>query len=448
MGDIAIDEKQLQADVDEVRGRITDTKDLYKWVCALLFFRYGITPTTNRLYQLVRKGSMGTVTTALSTFWQDLREKSRIQIDHPGVPEPLKAATGDFLQALWEKANQEAKAQFDAATTEAREKVAEAQKAAQAADAALGDLRVEMKVLAGRIEAAEAEKAALTMALEDERRTHGATGASLEASRTEVAALRQDLSEARRDFAAELEKARAAIRLAEERLETAERKALAEIERERTARQQADEASQQLRAELAKAEQAANTRIQAQATEVGELNGRLKAAEAEQSRRETELSALRSSAADWESKAARAEGSVAGLQERLVVAYGELERDPIERALELTRTLMKDYLKTLSEWKANDTEQLVLLGIRDPKLVKTWAAGEQIITPVSYERVVQVLGIRKRLAELNLTPRSADWVRGAQEGQPFKGKTPMDLMLHDGLREVGEYLEDSIRARA
>ncbi len=33
---------------------------LYREVCGLLFFRYGVTPTANKLYSLVRKGSMGT----------------------------------------------------------------------------------------------------------------------------------------------------------------------------------------------------------------------------------------------------------------------------------------------------------------------------------------------------------------------------------------------------
>ncbi|MFD2274300.1 DNA-binding protein [Undibacterium arcticum] len=53
----------------------TQTQDLYREVCVLLFFRYGMTPTANKLYQLVRKGSMTAPAEALNKFWEDLREK-------------------------------------------------------------------------------------------------------------------------------------------------------------------------------------------------------------------------------------------------------------------------------------------------------------------------------------------------------------------------------------
>ncbi|MDX6008018.1 hypothetical protein [Cupriavidus necator] len=41
----------------ELRGRFSETRALYREVCGLLFFRYGVTPTANKLYSLVRKGS-------------------------------------------------------------------------------------------------------------------------------------------------------------------------------------------------------------------------------------------------------------------------------------------------------------------------------------------------------------------------------------------------------
>jgi DNA repair exonuclease SbcCD ATPase subunit len=440
MADTVIDEKALQADVDEVKGRITDTKDLYKWVCALLFFRYGITPTTNRLYQLVRKGSMGTVTTALSTFWQDLREKSRIQIDHPGVPDNLKGAAGDLIQALWGKANVEAKTQFEAATAEANAKVAAAENALREAQSMVQALQSEVSVFRSRVDTAIAEKAAVVTTLEDERRAHSATKASLDAARTEAASLRQDLADARRDFASELEKARAAIGLAEERLEAAERRALAEIDRERTARAEADKLAQRLRADLAAAEQAANARIQALATENGELVGRLKAADADQVRRAQEMAQLRTAATDWESKAAHAEGRLVTMTERI----NELNlRDPIERAQDVTNATMKDFLKIVAEWKLDNTEQLVLLDARDPKRVKAWASGEQIMTSSSYQRVVLLRQIQRNLDIFQSGRLDSDWLRRPNASEAFKGKSAMDLMLHGQLSVVRDYLASS-----
>ena len=44
---------EIAAEIDRLRGEFPKTQDLYREVCVLLFFRYGITPTTNRLYQLV-----------------------------------------------------------------------------------------------------------------------------------------------------------------------------------------------------------------------------------------------------------------------------------------------------------------------------------------------------------------------------------------------------------
>ncbi|WP_404303320.1 DNA-binding protein [Alicycliphilus denitrificans] len=70
----------------------------------LLFFRHGITPTANKLYQLVRKGSMSAPAEALTKFWETLREKSRIRIEHPDLPEPLREAAGEMVGALWQRA--------------------------------------------------------------------------------------------------------------------------------------------------------------------------------------------------------------------------------------------------------------------------------------------------------------------------------------------------------
>src|SRR5258708_13494976 len=63
------DEARLAAEIDRLKVQFPKTRELYREVCALLFFRHGITPTANRLYQLVRRGSMGTPTPVLGGFW-------------------------------------------------------------------------------------------------------------------------------------------------------------------------------------------------------------------------------------------------------------------------------------------------------------------------------------------------------------------------------------------
>lgn len=119
-------DNQLQAEIDALRAANPDTQDLYREVCVLLFFRYGITPTANKLYQLVRKGSMNAPAEALSRFWSTLREKSRVRIEHPDIPEPLRDAAGEVVAALWRQAQAAATADLAAAREEARQAAVDA----------------------------------------------------------------------------------------------------------------------------------------------------------------------------------------------------------------------------------------------------------------------------------------------------------------------------------
>lgn len=104
MNKYEIMENQIQEEVETLREQFSHTRDLYREVCALLFFRYGITPTTNKLYRFVRKGSMSVPTEALSNFWKELREKSNTRIEHPDLPEDLGNMAGEVMVQIWSKA--------------------------------------------------------------------------------------------------------------------------------------------------------------------------------------------------------------------------------------------------------------------------------------------------------------------------------------------------------
>jgi DNA repair exonuclease SbcCD ATPase subunit len=97
-------ENQIQEEVARLRAQFSQTRDLYREVCALLFFRYGITPTTNKLYQFVRKGSMSVPTEVLSDFWKELREKGMVQIMQPDLPDDLCDMAGKVMSTIWTKA--------------------------------------------------------------------------------------------------------------------------------------------------------------------------------------------------------------------------------------------------------------------------------------------------------------------------------------------------------
>src|SRR5579864_9847356 len=126
MSDVQPDEVRVATEIDRLKAEFPKTRELYREVCALLFFRFGITPTADRLYQLVRRGSMGTPTAVLGEFWAELREKSRVRIEHPDLPADLAAAAGDLVAALWARAIASAEATLDALRGEVEAQRAEA----------------------------------------------------------------------------------------------------------------------------------------------------------------------------------------------------------------------------------------------------------------------------------------------------------------------------------
>ncbi len=70
-------ETSLKSDVAQLRMRHSDATALNRAVCELLFFKYGISPTVNHLFALVRAGSADTSSMVLQEFWAGLREHRR-----------------------------------------------------------------------------------------------------------------------------------------------------------------------------------------------------------------------------------------------------------------------------------------------------------------------------------------------------------------------------------
>lgn len=114
MSNAPLDEIHLAAEIERLKAAFPRTRELYREACVLLFFRFGITPTANRLYQLVRRGSMSTPVAVLAEFWTDLREKSRMRIEHADLPEDLQDAAGELVAALWKRAASAAEASLAA----------------------------------------------------------------------------------------------------------------------------------------------------------------------------------------------------------------------------------------------------------------------------------------------------------------------------------------------
>lgn len=233
METLPVAEARLQIEIDALRAQYPETQDLYREVCVLLFFRYGMTPTANKLYQLVRKGSMSAPAEALARFWETLREKSRIRIEHPDLPEPLRDAAGEMVGALWQHAQAAAQEALKHLQEESRASVLAAEEAAQsaiaqaqAADETLGTVRAQLQATQENLTGAQAELA----------RAQGEVAAlqrQVDAGAVQHRELQETLNATQQRFADELERQRAAAGAAEERHAGDMRRVLLDVDRER-----------------------------------------------------------------------------------------------------------------------------------------------------------------------------------------------------------------------
>jgi chromosome segregation ATPase len=303
MSDAAPDEVRITAEIERLKVEFPKTRELYREVCALLFFRFGVTPTANRLYQLVRRGSMGTPTAVLSEFWAELREKSRVRIEHADLPEELQGAAGELVAALWTRATAAAQASLEALRAEVEEArhEAEARVATLQNDLARTETALEQRttaLLAAQVRIHELEQA---------QAASEATRAALEGQVTSLQQAGRDrdaaLVQARADFAAELDKLRAGAELAETRLQAAEKRALLEIERERAANVRLQRDLEAANKRASHAEETVRTESQALQGQLGDLRhqagileGRLEAMRTAHATQAEELETMRSKA--------------------------------------------------------------------------------------------------------------------------------------------------------
>jgi hypothetical protein len=72
---------------------------------------------------------MSTPTAVLGEFWTELREKSRVRIEHPDLPTDLQAAAGELVATLWTRSTASAQGALDALRAEVEAERAAAQDA-------------------------------------------------------------------------------------------------------------------------------------------------------------------------------------------------------------------------------------------------------------------------------------------------------------------------------
>ncbi|MFT4067511.1 DNA-binding protein [Paraburkholderia sp.] len=264
----------LESDIEAARERASDTQTLYREVCGLLFFRYGETPTANRLYQLVRKGSMSAPAKALRDFWIEVREKTRVDVGRPDLPPEIATAAGEFAARLWRLSSDAASAAFDVFRQDADAQVAAAREQAQERETQRQEAVERAEQAANDASALRARIGALDARIVELQTANEMLGAQLAASKEEIAAGIAALADARRDFADELAKLRRTHEQNEQRLAAAEKRALLEIEGERVT-------AQRLRKELQASQERAATLEADYRTQRETLRDEMAAAKAE-----------------------------------------------------------------------------------------------------------------------------------------------------------------------
>ncbi len=287
-------ESEIQSEVESLKARFSDTKALYREVCALLFFRHGITPTASKLYQYARRGSMSAPADALAKFWEELRGKARIDIDHPDLPEGLKVAAADAIAEIWRQASAAARAELAEVRIEARADVTRAEAELASCRRANEETAAQVEAVRQEIRGLEEVVRSTNTEFEAERRAHAGTAARMQEIQRHHDELigRQDVMRAA--FSADLAKAQVAVEGANTRADGAERRALLEIDEERQARSKAEKQLEAVRGQTVK-EGARHREVELeQADALGRLRAQLDAAQASI----RELSAARLQIAD------------------------------------------------------------------------------------------------------------------------------------------------------
>jgi chromosome segregation ATPase len=300
MSDVLSPDTALAAEIERLKAAFPKTRELYREVCALLFFRYGITPTANRLYQLVKRGSMSTPTQVLGEFWTELREKSRVRIDHPDLPADLGAAAGELVATLWTRATASAEAALDALRDEVGAQRADAQQAVTAARDELGRVEAALEQRTAALLAAQVEVRELDRAQAEGHAQRQALDAELARLNAALAARDRELVAVREECSRDLEKQREAAERAEDRLRASEKRALLEIDRERGAaarlQKELDETTKRAEwrdADHRRAVEALQAQLGDARHQAGVLQGRLDAVQAENVRLQAEMMTLR-----------------------------------------------------------------------------------------------------------------------------------------------------------
>jgi chromosome segregation ATPase len=236
----------------------------------------------------------------LSEFWAELREKSRVRIEHPDLPKDLSEAAGELIGVLWARAAASAQAELTSLRDDVEAQRAEAEQKVVAAREELGRTETALEQRTAALLTAQVEIRELERQQAQEAATRKALDAQIKRLGEDALARERELEKLRDTFSRDLDKLRETASRAEERSRASEKRALLDIDRERSAAAKAQK-------ELAEAAKRADKReaehrrtIEALQEQQGDarhqtgvLQGKLAALESAQKSLQEQLKSLR-----------------------------------------------------------------------------------------------------------------------------------------------------------
>lgn len=245
-GKTALGERLDQAVREAIAARLpadAPRREKSRLAASILFFEHSIYPSAKVVLECTQQGSLTDINRDVQEFWRELRERSRVKLDVPGMPEDLQIAFGESLGQIWQlavdKANEsldEVRAVAAAQIRDARQQAIDSQAEAQAALARIEEVERELVRERSRREVAEkttevqaAEISSLTASIEQWRvRLADEAGARRDAE----ARFSRDLQAEREDRQREAERYKGEVNFAKQQIEAAresERRAREEV---------------------------------------------------------------------------------------------------------------------------------------------------------------------------------------------------------------------------
>ena len=101
-------------------------------VARTLLLDHGVYPSAKVLHDFTQHGSLTDISRDLRAFWTELRDKSRVQLNAPFLPEELVSQMGEALGKIWGLANDQAQRDLEEKRAECESQVSLANGLAEA----------------------------------------------------------------------------------------------------------------------------------------------------------------------------------------------------------------------------------------------------------------------------------------------------------------------------